>query len=119
MIPQDIKLKFNKGTNVLIKVAAIGAAVISIGAAYTFFLSYLYKPKIEVVEVDFENGTAKMKISGFFQDTIEINGETTYSIAGDWGIRLGSINIQGVTKYNRIELVRKNMVVEYLYKPIV
>ena len=48
---------------------------------------------------------------------IEIDGETIYGIAADWGVRLGSVNVAGQTRYNRIELVRKNMVVEYLNKP--
>ena len=52
MIQDNLKIKLNRGTDVLIKAAAIGAAVVSLGAAYTFFLSYIYKPKIEVVEVE-------------------------------------------------------------------
>ena len=117
MIQDNLKIKLNRGTDVLIKAAAIGAAVVSLVAAYTFFLSYIYKPKIEVVEVDFAVGKARIKILGIFPQIIEIVGETIYSIAGDWGVRLGSVNIEGTSKYNRIELVRKNMVVEYLYKP--
>jgi hypothetical protein len=117
MIPQDIKIKLNKGTNVLIKVAAIGAAVISLGAAYSFFLSYIYKPKIEVAEVDFTLGKARIRVLGLFPNVFEINGETIHFIAGEWGVRFGSINIGGTIKYNRIELVRNNMVVQYLYKP--
>jgi hypothetical protein len=117
MIQDNLKIKFDKGTSVLIKTAAIGAAIISLGAVYTFFLSYVYKPKIEVLEVDFSVGKALIRVFGLFSQIIEINGETTYSIAGDWGVRLGSVNIGGTTKYNRVELVRRNMVVEYLYKP--
>jgi len=117
MIQDNLKIKLNRGTDVLIKAAAIGAAIVSLGAAYTFFLSYVYKPKVEVVEADFSLGKARIRIVGIFPQIIEITGETIYSIVGDWGIRLGSVSVDGVTKYNRVELVRKNMVVQYLYKP--
>lgn len=117
MIQENLKLKLNRGTDVLIKAAAIAAAIVSLGAAYTFFLSYIYKPKVEVLEVDFTVGKARIRILGTFPQIIEIDGETTYGIAGDWGVRFGSITIDGLTKYNRLELVRKNMVVEYLNKP--
>lgn len=117
MIQENLKVKLSRGTDVLIKGAAIAAAIVSLGAAYTFFLSYVYKPKVEVIEVDFTLGKARIRILGAFPKIIEIDGETTYGIAGDWGVRFGSINIAGETKYNRLELVRKNMVVEYLNKP--
>jgi hypothetical protein len=117
MIQENLKIKLSRGTNVLIKAAAIAAAVVSLGAGYTFFLSYIYIPKVEVLEVDFSIGKARLRILSLFPKIIEIDGETIYQIAADWGVRLGSVNVAGVTKYNRIELVRKNMVVQYLNKP--
>jgi hypothetical protein len=117
MIQENLKINLSKGTNVLIKAAAIAAAIVSLGAGYTFFLSYVYKPKVEVLDVDFTLGKARLKILGAFPKIVEIDGETIYGIAADWGVRLGSVNVAGQTRYNRIELVRKNMVVEYLNKP--
>ena len=117
MIQDNLKIKLSRGTDVLIKAAAIGAAIVSLGAAYTFFLSYIYKPKVEVVDVDFGVGKARIRVLGIYPQIIEISGETIYAIAGDWGVRIGSVNVAGTTKYNRLELVRKNMVVEYLNKP--
>jgi hypothetical protein len=117
MIQDNLKIKLSRGTDVLIKAAAIAAAIVSLGAGYTFFLSYIYRPKVEVIEVDFTIGKARLRILGAFPKIIEIDGETIYQIAADWGVRLGSVNVDGVTRYNRLELVRKNMVVEYLNKP--
>ena len=117
MIQENIKINVSRGTDLLLKGAAIAAAIVSLGAAYSFFMSYLYKPKVEVVEVDYAVGKARIKILGIATQIIEIDGETVYQIIGDWGIRLGSTVLDGQTKYNRIELVRKNMVVDYLNKP--
>lgn len=117
MIQDNIKVKLSRGTDVLIKGAAIAAAIVSLGAGYSFFMSYVYKPKLEVIEVDFGIGKARIRVLGIFPQIIEIDGDTTYQIVGDWGIRLASTIIGGESKYNRIELVRKNMVVEYLNKP--
>lgn len=103
----------SKGTKLLIKGASIAAAVITLGAAYSFFLNYVYRPQVEVVEADFDKGTAKIKVKGLFPREFNIQGETLYQIFGDWGIRFASSR----TAYNRIELVRKGMVTEYLYKP--
>lgn len=117
MIEDNIKVKLSRGTDVLIKGAAIAAAIVSLGAGYSFFMSYVYKPKLEVIEVDFGIGKARIRVLGIFPQIIEIDGDTTYQIVGDWGVRLASTIIGGTSKYNRIELVRKNMVVEYLNKP--
>lgn len=113
----NIKVKLTKGTDVLIKAAAIAAAVVSLGAAYGFFINFIYVPKVQVLEVDFGLGTARIKVVGLYSRIIEIRGETIYQISGDWGVRLGSSVIGGESRYNRVELVRKGMVVEYLQKP--
>jgi hypothetical protein len=117
MVQENIKINVSKGTDVLLKGAAIAAAIVSLGAAYSFFMSYVYKPKLEVLSVDFGIGKARISVLGIFPQIIEIDGDTTYQIVGDWGVRLASTLIEGTSKYNRIELVRKNMVVEYLNKP--
>jgi hypothetical protein len=112
MVQEQIKLKLSKTNNIILKVAALAAAVTAINAAYTFYINYLWKPDVEVLEVDFEKGTARIKHGKLFPEIINITGETIYQLAADWGIRFGSV----LGKYNRIELVRKQMVVEYLTK---
>jgi GH24 family phage-related lysozyme (muramidase) len=37
-------------------------------------------------------------------------------LAGDWSIQLGSTKLSSGTQYDRIQLLKKNMVVEYLNK---
>lgn len=113
---EGIKIKLSKTSDVIVKIAAIAAAVTAIGAGYAFYINYLWKPHVEVLEVDFTKGTARIKHGKLFPEIIEIDGETIYQLAGDWGIRFGSVLNNGQTKYNRIELVRKNMVTEYLTK---
>jgi hypothetical protein len=110
--------KLSKGADVLIKTAAIAAAVTALGAGYVFVLNFVYKPSVEVLEVDFIKGTARIKVKGLFSKIITIDGDTIYGIIGDWGIRFGTLVVEGKTTYNRIELVRKQMVVEYLNKKL-
>lgn len=117
MTAGNIKVQVSQGTDVLLKAAAIAAAVVSLGAAYSFFVNFLYKPSVEVLDIDFGIGTATIRIMGLQPRIVKIEGETIYQINGDWGVRLASSLIGGETKYNRIELVRKGMVVEYLEKP--
>jgi hypothetical protein len=116
MIQEEIKLKLSKTSGVIVKIAAVAAAVTAIGAGYAFYINFLWKPYVEVLEVDFVKGTARIKHGKLFPEIINITGETIYQIAGDWGIRIGSVLNSGGTKYNRVELVRKQMVVEYLTK---
>jgi hypothetical protein len=118
MIQENIKVNLTRGTDVLVKAAGIAAAIVSIGAGYFFFISYIYKPKVEVVSVDYSIGKAVIKILGIFPRIIDLEGDTTYQIMGDWGIKLGTTLVEdtGNPKYDRIELTRKGMVVEYLKK---
>jgi len=115
-IPQT-QIELTKGKNLLLRTAAIAAAIVTLGAAYTFFVNYIYVPKVEVLEVDFNKGTAKIQIKGLVNRIINIQGETLYQISGDWGVRLASTVVEGRGAYNRIELVRRGMVVEYLKRP--
>ena len=108
--------RLSKGADILIKTAAIAAAVTALGAGYVFVLNYIYKPSVEILEADFVKGTARIKVKGLFPQIISIDGDTIYGIIGDWGVRFGTLLIDGKLIYNRIELVRKQMVVEYLNK---
>jgi hypothetical protein len=114
---ENLKISLSKGNNLLLKTAAIAAAIVTLGAAYSFFMTNFYKPKVEVLSVDFDNGIAKIKIKGHPDKIIDISGDTVYGITGDWGIRLGSVVQNGKLMYNRIELLKKGMVEEYLNRP--
>lgn len=112
----DVRLKLTKTTDIFLKTAAIIAGVTALAGGYAFFLNYVWKPKVEVVRADYDNGTATIRVGSLFLKTIDISGDTIYQLSGDWGVRFGSVLQSGKTIYNRIELVRKGMVVQYLTK---
>jgi len=114
MVTENIKLKLSKTTDVLIKIAAVVAALTAIGGGYVFYQTYLYRPSIEVVSVDFVAGNAVITYNGI---QILIEGDATYSLNGQWGVKFGSKYVDGKLVYDRLELVRQGMVYEYLANP--
>ena len=54
----------NKGEEVLLKVAAISAAIVGIATAWSFYKNNLWHPKIIVQSVDFNKGVAELLING-------------------------------------------------------
>jgi small basic protein len=113
MISEDIKLHFSKTTSVLIQIGAVVAAISALAGGYVFYLNYVWKPKIQVTEVDFNNARAKLTMGS---KIIELDGDALFLLGGDWGVRFGSTAINGTQVYDRIELIRKGMVYEYLKK---
>jgi hypothetical protein len=109
----DLEIKLSKTTNVLLQIAAIVGAVTVLAGGYTFYLNYVWKPKVEITEVDFNNATAKLK---FGKKNLELEGDALFLLGGDWGIKFGSTKRGDSLVYDRIELVRKGMVYEYLKK---
>ena len=112
MTTLDGKAYLSKTSDVLIKGAAIIGAITVIAGAYSFYLNNIWKPKVTIAEVDFEKGTAKVTVA---DKTYDIFGDATFLINnfGDWGIRFGTSKLNP-TKYDRLELTKKGMVVEYL-----
>jgi hypothetical protein len=110
---ESIRVGFSKTTNNLIKVAGIVGAITIIAGGYSWYLNTLWKPKVEVLFVDFNNGTAKLK---FDDKEIDLEGDAVYWINADWGIRFGNVRQNDKVVYDRIELLKKGMVVEYLKK---
>ena len=109
---EAIKVGLSKTTNNIIKVAAVVGAITVIAGGWAFYLNNLWKPKVEVLSVDFTNGVAVMKYDG---KEIKLVGDAVYWLNADWGLRLGSIRKDTQeTVYDRIELLKKGMVVEYL-----
>lgn len=110
---ENIKVGFSKTTNTLLKVAGIVGAVTIIASGYSWYLNTLWKPKVEIEFVDFNNGTAKLKYDG---KEIDLEGDAVYWLNADWGVRFGSIRKGNSNVYDRIELLKKGMVVEYIKK---
>jgi hypothetical protein len=109
----DLEIKLSKTTNVLLQIAAVVGAITVLAGGYTFYLNYVWKPKVEVLEVDFNEATAKFK---FGKKTLELEGDALFLLGGDWGVKFGSTKKGSSLVYDRIELIRKGMVYEYLKK---
>jgi hypothetical protein len=110
---QNVKVRLTKTNEIIIKAAAIIGAITVIAGGYTFYLNNIWKPKVEVVSVDFKQGILEFKFQG---KTVQVFGDSNYYLAGDWSIQLGSTNLSGENNYDRIQLLKKGMVVEYLKK---
>jgi hypothetical protein len=94
-----------------LQVAGIIGAITVIAGGYTFYLNYLWKPTVIVKDIDFVSGIAHLTFGG---KDIEVSGENIFLLGGDWGIRFGTLYKNGVLYYDKLELVRKGMVYEYL-----
>lgn len=101
----------SKTSDVLIKIAAVVGAVTVIAGAYSYYLNNVWRPDVEVISVDFNKAIAKVKVG---KKELYIYGDATFLInsVGDWGIRFGSSKSSNF--YDRLELTKKGMVVEYL-----
>jgi hypothetical protein len=112
----DVRVKLSRTTDVFFKTVAIIAGITAIASGYAFALNYVWKPTVVVASVDYDKGIATIKVGALFPKLINISGDTIYQLGGDWGIRFGSVIQDGKNTYNRLELVRKGMVTEYLKK---
>ena len=113
MISENLKINLSKTSDRILKVAAVVGAITVIAGGYTWYLNNIWKPKVEVLSVDFTNGVAEIK---YDDKIIDLEGDAIYWINADWGVRFGSIIINGKIQYDRVELLKKGMVVEYLKK---
>jgi hypothetical protein len=111
-----LKIKLSRTNEVIIKIAAIIGAVTIIAGGYTWYLNNIWKPHIEVLSVDFANGKAQLKHRNTI---IDLDGDSIFWINADWGVKLGSIIGNGGAYYDRVELLKKGMVVEYLKRDMI
>jgi small basic protein len=114
MAIEDIKLKLSKTTTVLIQIGAVLAAISAMAGGYIFYLNYVWKPKLVVDSVDFEQGVAELSLGNKVK--VDLFGDAIFALGGDWGVRFGTNTINGNLVYDRIELLRNGMVYEYLSK---
>lgn len=115
MAIQEAKIQLSKTSAVLIKVATVIGAITVIAGGYSFFINNIWKPKVTVDSVDFDNGFATLSLP--FGKEINIYGDGEFLIGGDWGVQFGTTKKNGATTYERIELTKKGMVVDYLKTP--
>ena len=107
----DTKSYYTKGSDIAIKVVGVIWGLTAIGGAYAYYLNNIWKPKLEVLKVDFDKAEAEVKIKN---KTIYVYGDATFSLTkvGAWGVRFGSSKLNN--KYDRLELVKNGMVVKYI-----
>lgn len=106
-----IKPILSKTNSVFLKIAAISTATIAIIGIYNFYKNEIWHPKIQIVDVDWANGIANLLING---KKFILKGDSSYLIANDWGIRFGSTQHGNLKTYDRIEVLKRNMVHEVL-----
>jgi len=107
------EFKISKASDTLIKVASIVGAIVVIAGAYSFYINNFYVPKVEVLDADLEKGTANIK---YRNTIIPLEGDSTFLVTAGWGVRLNTINLDGSSHYNKIELLKNGMVYTYLKK---
>jgi hypothetical protein len=116
MAIEDVKLKFSEGTKRLVEIGAVVVAITSIAGGYSFYVNNIWKPIVKVNSVDFANGVAEITVTKMFGITsiVTIYGNANFNVGGDWAIRFGSSSLNNSNVYDRLELTKKDMVVEYL-----
>ena len=110
---ETVKLKVSEGNKRLLEIGGIAIAITGIAGIWSWYLNNLWRPKVIVQQVDFKNGNAKIKVG---TKEYEIYGNANFSISkfGDWGVRFGTSEIEGNMVYDRLELTKNYLVVEYL-----
>jgi hypothetical protein len=103
---------FEKEREIVLKVVAVATVITALAGAYYFFVNNVWKPKVKVLSVDFDNGFATIEMP--FGKKVEIYGDSQFLIGGDWGVKFGTVNKGGKVSYENIQLLKRNLVEEYL-----
>jgi hypothetical protein len=103
---------FEKEREIVLKVVAIATVITALAGAYYFFVNNVWKPKVKVLSVDFDNGFATIEMP--FGKKVDIYGDSQFLIGGDWGVKFGTVNKGGKVSYENIQLLKRNLVEEYL-----
>jgi hypothetical protein len=105
-------ISLQKENTLILKVVAVATILTALTGGYYFFVNNVWKPKIQVTNVDFANGFANLKLP--FGKTIDIYGDSPFLIGGDWSVKFGTINKNGKTTYENIQLLKRGLVEEYI-----
>jgi len=110
------RLRLSKTTDTIIKIGAVVAAISAIAGGYSFYLSNIWIPTVKPTNIDYAKGSATITYKNVFGKTITANiyGDATFIVGGNWGVRLGTTNNGGSSKYDRIELTKGGMVWDYI-----
>lgn len=105
-------ISFQKQSEIVLKVVAVATVITAIGGAYYFFVNNVWKPKVTVLSVDFDNGFATVQLP--FGRKIDIYGNSEFLVSGEWGIKFGTVNKGGKVSYENLQLLKHGLVDEYL-----
>ena len=110
----DIKpsASFQKESKFVLKVVAIATVITALAGAYYFFVNNVWKPKVKVLSVDFDNGFATVEMP--FGRKVDIYGDSQFLIGGEWGVKFGTVNKGGKVSYENLQLLKHGLVEEYL-----
>jgi hypothetical protein len=108
----NISPLFEKESKLVLKIVAIATVITALGGGYYFFINNVWKPKVKVLSVDFENGFATVEMP--FGRKVNIYGDSQFLINGEWGVKFGTINKGGKTSYENLQLLKHGLVDEYL-----
>jgi hypothetical protein len=114
----EVKTKLSETNKTFLNIAGVIIAITGVAGGYSWYLNHFWRPKVVVEQVDFKNATAKVSVKTIFgSKPFDIYGNANFSISqfGDWGVRFGTSNLEGADNvYNRLELTKNSLVVEYL-----
>jgi hypothetical protein len=99
---------FEKEREIILKVVAVATVITALAGAYYFFVNNVWKPKVKVLSVDFDNGFATIEMP--FGKKVDIYGDSQFLIGGDWGVKFGTVNKGGKVSYENIQLLKRNLV---------
>jgi hypothetical protein len=91
----------------VIGIASFSVALLALFNAWAFYKNNIWQPSIEVVDVDYKKGIANLIING---KPFVLKGDSNYLIGYDWGIKFGYTYIGTKRNYDRIEILKRNMV---------
>jgi hypothetical protein len=91
----------------VIGIASLSVAVLAIINAYAFYKNNLWSPTIEIIDIDYKNGIANLLIS---KKPFRLRGDSSFLIGYDWGIRFGATQLGNKRVYDRIEVLKRNLV---------
>ena len=97
----------------LTTVAIVVGSIVTILSGWSFYKNNFYKPNndLKVISVDYDKGVAKIQ---FKQDIINLVGDATWSLTGQWGVRFGVLSDEKGSNYNSLEITQNGMVYDYL-----
>lgn len=90
-----------------LKFASISVAVLAVVNVWTFYKNEFWSPKIIIKSVDYKKGVAELEING---RPFRLRGDSSYLIGYDWGIKFGTTKVGNKQVYDRIEVLKRNMV---------